>query len=300
MNNYLTHGKSAQADFDPANYTYVTTGYNWDCGEDFAEYVNSLLPDYTEDEHNVIWQAYCQKEPWSGLRAKGQGGKCQHCGKFLHWFVLYRDVRTGHLLVTGTQCAQELDLPDKGALVRKERAEAVARATKLAKFDLSHPGLRQELERVVLAERPERAYFFTFLSDLTHKINRYFEISEKQAETVKRFLNQGLDRIAEREAKRATEPAAQPIPAAYNGNRVALKGTILGTKEVENDFGTSTKILFQSDEGFKLWGTCNHNCGKGDRISFTGRVEISAKDPAFGFFSRPTKIEITSQEEVAA
>lgn len=296
MNKHLEHGKSAVADFDPANYTYVSTGYNGEVRSDeFADYISGI---YDEETAALQHEAIAQK-PFSGLYGIGQGGKCRHCGANIKWYSLFRDVRTGLLVATGTTCANELGLPDKGALVRKALAERIARATKLAKLDLEHPGLRQELERVVLADRPDRAYFFSFLQDLLHKVNRYFEISEKQAECAKRFLGQGLDRIAEREAKKAAEPQAQPIPAKYLGERVVIKGVVLGVKEIESDeWGLSYKMLVQSVEGFKVWGKQLAN--KGEIVEFCARIEVSKDDPCFGFFSRPTKSRVIEAAEAVA
>jgi hypothetical protein len=46
-------------------------------------------------------------------------------------------------------------------------------------------------------------------------------------------------------------------------------------------------------EGWKVWGTEPRAlyAEKGDRVRLTATVEASADDPAFGFYSRPTKAE---------
>jgi len=47
------------------------------------------------------------------------------------------------------------------------------------------------------------------------------------------------------------------------------------------------------------WGTIPSsigNVGKGGRVQFTAKVEPSAKDPKFGFYSRPTKAQMTIKQ----
>jgi len=48
--------------------------------------------------------------------------------------------------------------------------------------------------------------------------------------------------------------------------------------------------LVQDDRGFKVWGTSQAD--KGDRVTFMARVEVSQDDPKFGFYKRPTKVQI--------
>ena len=81
---------------------------------------------------------------------------------------------------------------------------------------------------------------------------------------------------------------AEPVPVT--DERMQITGKILATKYVENDWGGSMKSLVQDDRGFKVWGTSQAE--KGDRVSFMARVEVSEDDPKFGFYKRPTKVQI--------
>ena len=52
----------------------------------------------------------------------------------------------------------------------------------------------------------------------------------------------------------------------------------------------SQKCTLKDDRGFVVWGG---NIGeKGDKVSFMATVVVSDNDPKFGFYKRPTKIQI--------
>jgi hypothetical protein len=285
---HLEHGKSAAANFDPANYTYATTGYNGesDTGHDIAYEWFATSPE-------LVNEAVAQ-QPFSGLRPFGHGAKCLHCGANLKWFVLFRDIRTGLLITTGTTCAEEVGLPDKGSLLRKRLAERITAATKLGLIDRRHPGLRQELERVVSEQN--RAYFLSFLGDVLHKVNHYHELSDKQAATCKRLLKKGLDSIAQRAAEAANRKSA-PAPEG----RVEVTGKVLSVKEYDGpsfsryDSGVIYRMLVEDDRGFRVFGSVPssiHSVERGQRVSFVAALSPKPEDPTFAFFKRPTKARI--------
>lgn len=83
-----------------------------------------------------------------------------------------------------------------------------------------------------------------------------------------------------------------PVPA--DAGRIVITGEVVSLKTVESDYGTQFKMLVRDDRGFKVYGTepSSINPGKGERVTFTARVERSKDDDYFGFFSRPTKAAI--------
>jgi len=102
----------------------------------------------------------------------------------------------------------------------------------------------------------------------------------------------------EKEKEKAIYEAAEPVPTG----RVAITGTVLGTKAQDTQFGTVYKMLVQDDKGFKVWGSIPNSLPnpKGRTVTFMAAVEPSKDDPKFGFFKRPTKAEFTdSIEEIA-
>ena len=55
-------------------------------------------------------------------------------------------------------------------------------------------------------------------------------------------------------------------------------------------------MLFQDERGFKLWGSVPNKLIEENlenlKIKFIASVQVSKNDKSFGFFKRPTKIEI--------
>ena len=78
--------------------------------------------------------------------------------------------------------------------------------------------------------------------------------------------------------------------------RVDFSGKILSTKYQENQFGGCHKMLFQDERGFKLWGSVPNKLLEENlsdlKIKFSATVQVSNNDKSFGYFKRPTKIEI--------
>ena len=130
------------------------------------------------------------------------------------------------------------------------------------------------------------------------------------------------DKMAAAAAKRAAEQArkAEASPVPVTEKRIRIEGIITTVRNVESDWGTTTKIRVETDEGWACWGTLPAGCeagspwnedgswkdedeieaeaGRGDRVAFMARIEASADDDKFGFFTRPTKGEIIARAEV--
>lgn len=92
--------------------------------------------------------------------------------------------------------------------------------------------------------------------------------------------------------KRLAEDAAKVAAGvACPTGRLLVEGTIASTKEVSGPFGISTKCLVVADAGWKVWGSLPAGCAKGDKVRFTATIETKG-DPLFGFYKRPTKVEV--------
>lgn len=106
------------------------------------------------------------------------------------------------------------------------------------------------------------------------------------------------------EARQAAYDAAECIP---EGDWEVLTGEILSVRVEDNCFSRSpydtlTKMLFQDDRGFKVWGTlprAAEDCEKGSRLSFRAQLTASKDDPKFGFFKRPSKVHIEMEVTAA-
>jgi len=118
-------------------------------------------------------------------------------------------------------------------------------------------------------------------------------VAEMTEEQKKFFEEKRLAEEATAKQEKEAYEKAEPVPVTTE--RVKFEGVVLGTKNVETQWGNTSKCLFQDDRGFKLWGSCV--ASKGEKVSFVARVNPSEDDSKFGFFSRPTKILLEGEDE---
>jgi hypothetical protein len=88
-----------------------------------------------------------------------------------------------------------------------------------------------------------------------------------------------------------------------------VAGEVLSAQLREGYYGDEWKWLVVDDRGFKVWGTIPSAIwdvydgeGKnlrGRRVKFHAKVERSDKDEAFGFYKRPTQVELEAEKEAA-
>ena len=143
-----------------------------------------------------------------------------------------------------------------------------------------------------------------FLGAMSDVMMEWGHLTEKQEAAVRKIMADRKERAEKRTAEREAERAAA---ADCPEGRITLTGVVISTDLRENAFGTTWKMLFKSDDGFKLWGTIptalfgwDDEEGRnqfhaddmpGKRVTFTATVTPSADDEKFGFFKRPTKAE---------
>jgi len=76
----------------------------------------------------------------------------------------------------------------------------------------------------------------------------------------------------------------------FDGERVTIRSRSSASKTVESEqWGPSTKVLLEHQDGWKLFGSVPCDCEQGDIIQFTARIQKSDRDEFFGFYSGPTK-----------
>lgn len=123
-----------------------------------------------------------------------------------------------------------------------------------------------------------------------------------------RFLNQRKERAARETERKAT---AKPVPSG----RIDIVGKVLAEKLVESDYGSTKKLLIESDDGWRVWvtepstmivkgktrssGTMASGAGRGARVRMKATVQPSPDDPTFGFGSRPANYEWLEPAEAA-
>ena len=139
---------------------------------------------------------------------------------------------------------------------------------------------------------------FETLIDIVGKLVKWGSISEKQMAFVGKLAEQCDGYKAKQaayEAKKADERANnEDVPET--DERITIEGEILSVKYNE-DWGIY-QMLVKDDRGFKVWGTQPSKASdtdKGDRIKFDAKVTRSNKDSQFGFFKRPTKVQVAEK-----
>lgn len=93
--------------------------------------------------------------------------------------------------------------------------------------------------------------------------------------------------------------SAKDVPA---GKKVDVEGVVISTKEVESMYGVSLKMLVESPDGWRVFGSVPNSVdiNKGDTITFrASEIEKSKDDPKFGFFKRPTRAKVVQMGEVS-
>jgi hypothetical protein len=128
------------------------------------------------------------------------------------------------------------------------------------------------------------------LRDMLNKLNKYFSLSRKQIAFARRLVRQHDERDArkaEREAKLADTPD-------WSEGRYEVSGKVLKTKWVDNDFGSSCKMLFELEDGRRCWGTLPKKLEdiNLDKIVLTIKATFvpSNDDKKFAFYKRPSVV----------
>ena len=121
----------------------------------------------------------------------------------------------------------------------------------------------------------------TFDSNKESKYLKELEIQNIQ----KTFLSQYMEL-----------PYIQVVPNTED--RISFEGKIISTKFEDNQYGGSIKMIFEDNRGFRLRGTLPKILNdvesdlKNLSIRFFAQVKISDNDKSFGFYKRPTKVEV--------
>lgn len=250
-------------------------------------------------------------------------GRCACCNHNLTYACIVEHAPTGLFYSIGRDCAASIQcLQDNlasadafitltaknRAQIRKNHAEALRRDAALERFfeinqDLVAPFAwaqenKASTDRVL-------AFEIATLNDLRSKARQYGSLSEKQLAFAIRLHDKALEKIEASKAK--AEQARSAIVAGITApeGRQQVTGTILNIKDVESDFGVTTKCLIDLGNGTRVWGSLPSSAQgseyvaasklwvsaieKGDVVTLTATFEVSSKDVLFGFYKRPSK-----------
>lgn len=227
-------------------------------------------------------------------------GRCDHCGAWLRYVVIWRHVPTDSYMATGETCARErFGHNDKVAKeVDRLRKRAAAKRANAKVRDAVEAWLNADPDNRFAVEYAEANrdgnYFY---DDLLRKLKKWGPWTDRQRNAVLRGV------VVDRErAKRQAERDAEPKVPAPEG-RVVVTGTVLKEELRDYDVFSRYVMTVKDDRGFAVWGTVPAALGnveRGDRVTFTATVERSPDDETFGFFRRPTKAAHVENDEAVA
>lgn len=242
-------------------------------------------------------------------------GQCAHCGSWLRYGVVLRDVRDGAHLQVGQDCASnrfaltEGQWADKKAKLDRMREQALAGEKRIAARG-EHPEATAILEMFIsefeaTGRRGER--WGDFLADVGWRFQRDGQLSQAQADAVVRIFAEDIARAESRAYQQEEREAAGPVPT---GKGVELEGEVVSLKWRDNQWGGSLKMIVKLPNGSRVWGTCPSALEEalaeaegrdnfieleyagGARVRFVANVEAADDDPSFGFFKRPRSAEL--------
>jgi len=288
----------------PADYTYV------------AQLVFKAEYDAIQlvQEERSIFNAH-QAQTGAKFSDHNHGGQCHCCGSVnaIYTCAFYH-AKTNSYIALGSTCAEKLEMGSANAFKAIQHAtksfrEAKAGRTKCIKM-LADAGVEflfevaREWDQTSLTKqgwidsKGYATWSLNVLRDIISRAVKYGKISPKQMALISGMpakVKADLDRQAKWEANKVAEKADQ----LANGTecptgRGVVTGTVLSTKLQESRFGCTWKMLVKDDEGFKVWGSIpsDLDVAKGDKVTFTARLEQSKDDAYFGFFKRPTKASV--------
>ena len=131
----------------------------------------------------------------------------------------------------------------------------------------------------------------TFITDVLRKSMK-FELSSNQISALKN-AGRGAVKFAAKQAAAAELLKDAPI---ISEGKYEFAGTVVTIKLHESRFGYIQKMIVESPSGNKLWGTLPtkyvESIEVGSKIKLTATVKRAPDSDHFGFFSRPSKVEI--------
>jgi hypothetical protein len=306
--NVLTEMKTHIRNFPASDLNLVAFAYVYE--EHSAHSVSGFE---TCVEMEVRDQAAYSRYQQAGA-VNGNSCNCDCCGHSLLYSCIVEHAPTGGFFHIGRDCFANVECLQQGAQwlsLTSDRAVARVAAGKKAAKERKAGDVR---EAKFFAERADLAPAFEFaknppvaeshpsyhkisygvatLNDIRQRIRRKGALSDKQLALVGKLYSEALAKL-DQDRERAQQVAA----AVANGlrapeGRVAVEGTVVSTKWVESDFGGAYKCLVDFGNGTRAYGTLPASADsaeRGSKVSFTATFEVSAKDPLFAFYKRPSK-----------
>lgn len=217
------------------------------------------------------------------------GGNCMVCGSVnAIYTILFYHAKTNSYVRTGQDCAEKLSMCYGNFNLFKKNVneyETFKAGKTKARLLLTEKGIETAYALWEQEWSKDLQWEERTIRDIVEKLVRYGSISERQES----FLRNLIQQIANREIPKIIEE--KPRSVCPTG-RTTIKGIVLGLKSVDGwGGGTTTKVLVESETGFKVYGFRFDCVNKGDTVEFVATVEPSKNDQFFGFFKRPKCVQ---------
>lgn len=142
-------------------------------------------------------------------------------------------------------------------------------------------------------------YFGSFLCDMADRVGTQQPLSERQAEVVRRIMDEQTAQTAKQAAYEATKKTA-PL-----GKGVIIEGTIISIKGEQDRYSYYDKIVWKMTvecDGYRVWGSVpsslvdpvfeRYETLRGQQVRFVAELVASkGGNESFAIFKRPTKAE---------
>lgn len=221
----------------------------------------------------------------------GRGG-CDICGAAHKYSDIFFHTQSKEYIRVGQTCGSKLfgENAERFRLA-KDRAKFIAGKKKCA-FLLETEGLQECLEIAYLTKTEDWHNIFKYevdkIKDIVATIEKKGTLSEKQSD----YLRSLLSKLYSKNAYHYDMAIAE-IPPLKTG-RQEVTGKAVHTKWVESGYGGTTKMLFLTDNGQKIWATMPSGMMSDieEGESYTIKVTIEESDKAnFYFGSRPSLVK---------
>lgn len=217
----------------------------------------------------------------------GSSSQCGHCGTAIRYGALMVRDDVKEFIFVGEQC-----LDNRFMSLTKDQFHALRRQAKLN----SERVKKADLVAQVLANNPGLEQALTtdhhIVDDIAYRLRNTGSISAKQIALVFKIQKQEAERAERRREQEAKAAALLAAGVQVPEGRVTVTGTVLSKKGQDTAYGFVVKMLVESDEGWKVWGTVprsiEDDVERGVTVTFTATITRSDDDPVFGFFKRPT------------
>lgn len=223
----------------------------------------------------------------------GAGGsnQCGHCGTAIRYGALMVRDDVKEFIFVGEQCLDNRFMSmtkDEFHTLRKQaklNSERVKKADRVAQVLADNPGLESALQ-----------VDHHIVDDIRSRFFHTGQISAKQIDLVHKIGKQEAERAERRREQEAKAAALVAAGVQVPTGRGPVTGTVLSIKAQETAFGVVWKMLVESAEGWKVWGTVPRSIEpdveRGMQVTFTATITRSDDDPVFGFFKRPTNAAV--------